>query len=132
MSGRINSVKIQTHVHVSTGVGEGSVPGPLIFLIFILEVSIVMEIVQERLRDERPDIADQVELHSVQFADDCTNAIAANDEDQVQDVMEICSQEQHLYFTAQGMKLNLTKEEHIVHAPSLALRTKEGGEIIKL
>ena len=53
MTGRQNSVKVRSHVSkpvpVSTGIGEGSVLGPLIFLICILEVSCVMEIIREKL-----------------------------------------------------------------------------------
>ena len=55
-------------------------------------------------------------LHTVQFADDCTNVLAMDDKWQMERLMETCSKEYHVYFGAQGMKLNLTKEEHIIHA----------------
>ena len=68
-----------------------------------------------------------IELHTVQFADDCTNVFVTDTEDQMQAAMEVSSAEYHRYFSAQGMKLNLEKEEHIVHAHSALKRTKEGG-----
>ena len=45
MQGKRNSVKIVIHIDMTIGVGEGSVLGPLIFMIKILKVSPVMEIV---------------------------------------------------------------------------------------
>ena len=45
MQGKRNSVKIVIHIDMTMGVGEGSVLGPLIFMIKILKVSLVMEIV---------------------------------------------------------------------------------------
>ena len=134
MSGRYNSVKIGQHVsppvQVRTGVGEGSVLGPLIFIICILEVSVVMELVMERLQNERPDVAEEVELHSSQFADDCTNIVVTEDEEQMEVSMQACSLEYSRYFSVHGMKLNLVKEEHIVHAHSALKRVKEGGVVV--
>ena len=77
MKGRRNSVKVgelvSPSVPVSTGVGEGSVLGPLIFLICILEVLIVMELVKERMEEIKLDMVEDVDLHSVQFANDKCN-----------------------------------------------------------
>ena len=64
-------------------------------------------------------------MSSVQFADDCTNVIMARTEDKLQEVMEL-SLRLYQYFCAQGMKLKLTKAKHIVHWPSMSLRTKTG------
>lgn len=63
----------------------------------------------------------------IAFADDCTNVFVTDTEDQMEAAMEVSSAEYHRYFSAQGMKLNLEKEEHIVHAHSALKRTKEGG-----
>ena len=52
--------------------------GPLIFLVQILKVSVVMEIVQDILKEKHPDIERVIELSTVQFADDCTNLVVAN------------------------------------------------------
>ena len=134
MSGRTNSVKIKQYVsvprQVPTGVGEGSVLGPLVFLILILEVTLVQQIVRDRLKSEHEEIARKVELHSVQFADDCTNVIITEDEWQMEVVMKLCSQEYHRYFSSQGMKLNVSKEEHICHAYMPSARVKPGGVIV--
>ena len=134
MTGRTNSVKVQGYVspavQVETGVGEGSVLGPLIFLICILEVSCVMEIVREIMEEKHRDINDDVELHTVQFADDCTNVVGTEDEWQMEVAMELCSVEYHKYFSANGMKLNLAKEEHVIHAHSAVKRVKPGGVVV--
>ena len=99
--------------------------GPLIFLICILEVTVVMELVRERLEAQRPEMVEDVDLHSIQFADDCTNVVVTDNEEQMEVAMEACSAEYHRYFSAQGMKLNLVKEEHVIHAHSMTKRIKE-------
>lgn len=134
LNGRKNSVKVADYVSdpvdVATGVGEGSVLGPLLFLIQILEVSLVMVIVKELLERDHPHLVEHTELRTVQFADDCTNLVITDDEWQMETVMTVCSAEYHKYFSAQGMKLNLSKEEHILHHHSQASRVKPGGVVI--
>ena len=70
------------------------------------------------------------QLHSVQFADDCTNVIITEDEWQMEVVMKLCSQEYHKYFSSQGMKLNVSKEEHICHAYMSSARVNPGGVVV--
>ena len=65
--------------------------GPLIFLVCIVKISIIMDIVKGRLY--------WLELHSIHFVDDCTNVIKANDKDQLEDVLQLCSAEHHPNFT---------------------------------
>lgn len=69
MQGRKNSVKVGEFVtdpvDVKTGVDEGSVLGPIIFLIQILEVSLVMTIVKEKLQNQ-PDLLASTDLKTVQ------------------------------------------------------------------
>lgn len=144
MQGRTNSVKVDGYVsdpvEVPTGVGEGSVLGPLIFLIQIIEVTEVMNVIREILEDRDPILSDSTELRTVQFADDCTNVVATDNEWQMEELLDVCSKEYHRYFSAQGMKLNRSKEEHIVHAHSKAARIKgdikvdgrEEAEAVKL
>ena len=100
------------------------------FLILILEVTLVQQIVRDRLKSEHEEIAKKVELHSVQFADDCTNVIITEDEWQMEVVMKLCSQEYHKYFSSQGMKLNVSKEEHICHAYMSSARVNPGGVVV--
>ena len=79
MTGRSNRVKVNNVTSeptpVSTGVGEGSVLGPFIFLIQIIEVSEVMEMIKEEVKEDDPILYEMTELATVQFADDCTNVI---------------------------------------------------------
>ena len=89
-----------------------------------------MEILAERVQQEMPGVMEETELHSVQFADDCTNVVLTDSEMNMEKVMTVCSEEYHKYFSAQGMKLNPTKEEHIIHAHSTTVRTKPGGVVV--
>ena len=56
----------------------------------------------------------EVNLSSVEFADDCTGVTVCDTEDQVQTSLEITSQEYRKYFSANGLKINILKSEHIV------------------
>ena len=48
---RLLDMSVSDPVDVSTGVGEGSMLGPFIFLIQIIEVSIVMDIIREIIEE---------------------------------------------------------------------------------
>ena len=54
MTGRWNAVKVNSHVSdlldVLTGIGEGSVLEPLVFLVCILETSMIVEVIKEMPR----------------------------------------------------------------------------------
>ena len=54
MTGRWNAVKVNSHVsdllNVLTGIGEGSVLEPLVFLVCILETSMIVEVIKEMPR----------------------------------------------------------------------------------
>ena len=65
--------------------------GPLLFLVQILEVSLVMKIVKEILEEQSPVLAADTELRTVQFADDCTNLVITDYEWQMEQVMTVCS-----------------------------------------
>ena len=53
------------------GRGEGSVLEPLMFLVQILELSVVMNLVWEE--PQQATESEVTELSTAQFADDCTN-----------------------------------------------------------
>ena len=57
--------------------------GPQIFLIQILEVSSVMLIGKERLKQEHLHLVAVMEVKTVQFADDCTKLITTSNEWQI-------------------------------------------------
>ena len=85
MTERMNLAKVQLYVSpanlVYMGVGEGSILVPLLFLIGIFEVVLwVMEILWDRLKGEKLDMAIDVELQIVQFADDYKNVFIMADE----------------------------------------------------
>ena len=78
-----------TWVEVRTGIGEGSVLGPLIFILTIVCCAVVLCRVAQRLRalsytvttEDQKD--NQIELSSVEFADDVTGLTVCQSEDQV-------------------------------------------------
>ena len=118
MTGRRNCTKVggrmSKTVEVPTGIGEGSVLGPLIFLIAILETSAIMKIVKDKVMKEHPGQIDGMEMSTICFADDTTLICSAEDDIALEMLMKICSREYSIYFRSQGMKINQQKEEHYV------------------
>ena len=86
-----------------------------------------MKIVKEILEEQSPVMAADTELRTVQFADDCTNLVITDNEWQMEQVMTVCSRQYHCYFSTQGTKLNLSKEELILRPHSQAARVKPVG-----
>ena len=107
-------------VEVRTGIGEGSVLGPLIFILTIVCCAVVLCRVAQRLRalsytvttEDQKD--NQIELSSVEFADDVTGLTVCQSEDQVALSLKFMMEEYQSYFSAHGLKINVTKCEHLV------------------
>ena len=55
-----------------------------------------------------------VSLSSAEFADDCTGIAVCKKEQHLQVSLQILSDEYTKYFEANGLKINVTKSEHIV------------------
>ena len=118
LTGRKSRTKISgvmsTWIWVMTGIGEGSVLGPLIFILTIVCLSVVLDRVAVRLRQEKQltvkmddgQYTTDVAVSSTEFADDCTGVSVCKTEEQVKMSLEIMSQEFTKYFSAQGLKIN--------------------------
>ena len=127
--------KIQGHVseflEVNTGIGEGLVLGPLVFLICILETSMIAEVVKEMLEDDEPEVGLDTQTSTVCFADDTTVLLSTSSDENMEKAMTVCSEQFGRYFSTQGMKVNMSKEEHIVFYPKKMERSLENGVVIK-
>ena len=108
-------------IMVKTGIGEGSVLGPLVFILTIVCCIIVLHRVIEKL--EKLDItaaiddgtyATEVSVSSTEFADDVTGVAVANTEVQLQTTLQLMAEEYTRYFASHGLKINVTKSEHII------------------
>ena len=108
-------------IQVLTGIGEGSVLGPLIFILTVIEVTMVLVRAKERLQQIsiEADLDDgqhkkDVSLSSAEFVDDCTGIAVCKKEQHLQVSLQILSDEYTKYFEANGLKINVTKSEHMV------------------
>ena len=127
LSGRRSRVKIKGRMSdwilVATGIGEGSVLGPVIFIITIICAVVVLMRVAVRLESmaitacvdngvegKNKDVA----LSSTKFADDVTGVAVTKTEDQMQVTLQLMADEYKKYFAAHGLKINVLKSEHIV------------------
>ena len=126
LTSRKSRVKIKgaysAWIAVKTGIGEGSVLGPLVFILTIVCCSMVLYKTIARLKeisitaaiDNKPTYTAQVNLSSVEFADDVTGVTVCDTEDQVQTSLQIMAKEYNDYFQSNGLKINVLKSEHIV------------------
>ena len=127
LTGRRNVTKIKSEmsswVEVTTGIGEGSVLGPLIFILTIICLKSVLERIKVRLQAELGvqvstglnwEEGDIVKLLHTIFADDVTPLCACDTEEQAKVVLDIFLDEYSQYFSSHGLKINVTKCEHIL------------------
>ena len=131
MTGRKNACKIQDKVsdfkEVRTGIGEGSVLGPLVFLVCIIETSMIAELVKEELQRICPRAHLDVDLSTVNFADDTTVLVSASSDTNLETAMNVSSDEFFKYFKVKGMKMNKMKEEHITFMARVATKELPNG-----
>ena len=115
--------KLSEWIMVLTGIGEGSVIGPLIFIITIICVTMVLARSVMKLKslnikaevdDGSKNLDTDVKLSSTEFVDDVTGVTIARTEDLVQKSLQIMADEYKLYFGSNGLKINVEKCEHIV------------------
>ena len=109
-------------VEVKTGIGEGSVLGPLVFILTIVCCTMALYRVAERLRSlsytvqmtPKSNHGSDIELSNVKFADDVTGLAVGKTEDQVAVALEIMMEEYEKYFASHGLKINVSKCEHLI------------------
>ena len=147
LSGRKNFTKIKSFissaVDVHTGIGEGSVLGPLAFILTILCLDAVLEIVRQKLAGRtglRVVVGlgeGDINLFLIVYADDCTPMVAAQDINHVKLAIEIMEEEFTRYFSYTGLKVNQSKCEHIVFSkeqrtPNLVINDRQEASQVTL
>ena len=123
MTGRTNRTRVQNHVtgprHVYTGIGEGSVFGPATFLICVINVDVVLARTRARVEAMFPELKpEDLRIHVCSFADDISGLVDSTCPNVMRATLDIMSEEYRLFFTAQGLKVNQEKEEHITWGKS--------------
>ena len=101
---------ISAEIELESGVGEGSVLGPGFFICGTCSVSVVAK----RTMKVMAEMGFWVEVVTLEFADDTSGVIIANDEAELQIAVGVMMEIFTHYFNSMGMALNAKKSELIV------------------
>ena len=114
LTGRKTKTKIRGYVspeiELESGVGEGSVVGPLFFISVLADV----EVVALRATKIMNDTGKVVEIYICSYADDVSAVVVADDEDALEESVNVLLEEFRKYFSSCGLAMNPTKSELIV------------------
>ena len=80
--------------------------GTLVFLVCIIETSMIAELVKEEIQRICPRAHLDVDLSTVNLADDTTVLVSASSDTNLEIAMNVSSDEFSKYFKVQGMKVN--------------------------
>ena len=101
---------ISGEVELDSGVGEGSVLGPGFYICGMCSVNVVAK----RVRLEMAEEGFWIDAWTLEFADDTSGLIVANDEAELQVAVHLMMKKFEHYFNSMGMCLNASKSELIV------------------
>ena len=93
-----------------SGVGEGSVVGPLFFVATLCDVTVVSTRTVKRLKD----MGVEIEVNLIAYADDVSAIVVGGSEDDLQLGIDVVMDEFEQYFSAAGLSMNPTKSELVV------------------
>ena len=113
-------------VELDSGVGEGSVVGPGFYICGMCSVSVVAK----RTRVEMEELGFWVDAWTLEFADDTSGVITANNEAELQVAIHLMMNRFEHYFNSMGMCLNKSKCELIIFRSSRKefTQTLPGGQ----
>ena len=106
--------------------GQGSVLGPLLFLVCVICVENVLDVTAEAVKEINLRITTCKDTYikdmtsydgfmtSESYADDLTAVVVTDNEDQNERLLNILSQEYVKYFKSVGLKVNVSKGEHLI------------------
>ena len=126
LTGRTNRTKIgdaiSSLIDVLTGCGEGSCSGPSYYNCATIDSVVALVRVRDRVGEElgvtaalSDDYVDEdVRLSEGTFADDKTGIVSARSLDVLEAVLKIMFEEYLKYFSANALKVNVSKSEHII------------------
>ena len=103
-----------------TGVGEGSVVGPLFFITCLADVSVTAIRVVRRLKLRNIN----VEIYLIEYADDVSSLIIGDNDDDIQEAVTEMSAEFSTYFKSAGFSMNPEKSEVILFRTSPQKQTR--------
>ena len=104
-------------ITLPSGVGEGSVLGPTFFACGLIDISEVSRLT--KVQCSRQNV--EVEVTSVEYADDCTGIIICNSEKDLQVAVNVMLNNFQVYFESNSLCLNQQKCQVLVFRP----RTKQ-------
>ena len=121
---------ISSPIQLTSGVGEGSVLGPTLYTLGQICVSMVCDIVEERMYNEYGKI---IKTLSCEYADDVSGLISADDDETIQLAVDIMMETYTEYFSSCGLCLNQDKCMVIVLRSKAKTKTiyLEGKEEVK-
>ena len=124
LTGRRTQVKVKNiksgEVLLDTGVGEGSVLGPNFFSCGMTDVSVVAKRVMKTLEEDRNI---KVFVTQIEYADDCTGVVSADDEQDLQVAADELLRGFNAFYAANGLKLNEQKCNILVIRPHKKVNT---------
>ena len=124
LSGRKTRVKVKNilsgEVYLDTGVGEGTVLGPNFFSCGMTDVSVVAKRVMKALEEDKNI---KVFITQIEYADDCTGVVAADNEDDLQVAVDDLLAGFSRFYGANGLKLNESKCNVLVMRPGKKVKT---------
>ena len=111
LSGRKTVVKVgeatSEAIDLDTGVGEGSIQGPICFISILIPVPVVAKRTNRRLAK----LGIMAKVHTVEFADDCSGIITGETEFACQIATTIMMEEFNVFYNTVGLKQNMDKSE---------------------
>ena len=114
LTGRKTQTVIGNHrspeITLDSGVGEGSIVGPLFFISVLADV----EVVALRAKNSLKNKGKEVEIFIISYADDVSAIIVTDDEESMQDAVDTLIKEFEEYFSSAGLSMNPSKSELIV------------------
>ena len=127
LTGRRNRVKVGNHmsqpVTIHTGSGEGSQISPLLWVVFILSYTVVLDRVKKIITADKDDRRpahiprlhpENVVLQDHSYADDVNTSVISSSNANVLSIMEICQDEYAKFFKCLGLKESRGKQQHII------------------
>ena len=95
---------------LQTGVGEGSILGPCMFITLLCDVTVVADRARVRLEAAGVDVA----IALIGYADDVSALVDAKTEPEIQMGVDVLMEEFVAYFSAQGLSMNPDKSEVVM------------------
>lgn len=115
---------------IEQGVIQGSVLGPLLFVVYINDIPNIVKHVLSAFIERNYSLISQLLIAFVNFADDSNNLICGKNRQDIQDLLEYTYQSVQEWCTLNNLHLNVDKTEFVLFAHKL--RTVDTNQQLKL